>query len=187
MTTEEKAKAYDEALKVIKGNLEAINEITGAGTEAVNIQAIKNCFYKAFPELKESEDERIRKEMINFLKSEKAFRTIDLSISERWIAWLETQPAEWSEEDEAKLIWLCRIIHSHRLHGLLSLKEESELGKWIDKWINHEPQHEKKWRKEDAVFLNEIIDFFENKTVKLQHDLDMYAHWLKSLPERFNL
>lgn len=43
------------------------------------------------------------------------------------------------------------------------------------------------WSENDTVFLNEIIDFFENKTVKLQHDLDMYAHWLKSLPERFVL
>ena len=38
------------------------------------------------------------------------------------------------------------------------------------------------WSKNDTVFLNEIIDFFENKTVRLQHDLEMYAHWLKSLP-----
>ena len=43
------------------------------------------------------------------------------------------------------------------------------------------------WSKNDTVFLKEIIDYFENKTVRLQHDLDMYAHWLKSLPERFNL
>ena len=43
------------------------------------------------------------------------------------------------------------------------------------------------WSKNDTVFLNEITDFFENKTVRLQHDLDMYAHWLKSLPERFVL
>lgn len=42
------------------------------------------------------------------------------------------------------------------------------------------------WSENDTVFLNEITDFFENKTVRLQHDLDMYAHWLKSLPERFN-
>lgn len=43
------------------------------------------------------------------------------------------------------------------------------------------------WSKNDTVFLNEITDFFENKTIRLQHDIDMYAHWLKSLPDRFNL
>ena len=50
-----------------------------------------------------------------------------------------------------------------------------------------EEQKHVEWSKNDTAFLNEIIDFFENKTVRLQHDLDMYAHWLKSLPERFNL
>lgn len=43
------------------------------------------------------------------------------------------------------------------------------------------------WSKNDTAFLNEITDFFENRTVRLQHDVEMYAHWLKSLPERFNL
>ena len=42
-------------------------------------------------EKNESEDERIRKEMIDFLKSEKAFRTIDLPKSEAWVAYLERQ------------------------------------------------------------------------------------------------
>ena len=59
--------------------------------------------------------------------------------------WLKSLPErfnlqpkqKWSEEDEDHLKWLCNIIHNFRLHGGLSLKEESELGKWIDKWINH--------------------------------------------------
>ena len=54
----------------------------------------------------------------------------------------------------------------------------------IDASMDEKPAE---WSKNDTVFLNEITDFFENKTVKLQHDLDMYAHWLKSLPERFTL
>jgi hypothetical protein len=63
-------------------------------------------------------------------------------------------------------------------------------GEWqkFDNWL--EKQKEQKpaeWSKNDAAFLNEITDFFESKTVILQHDLDMYVHWLKSLPERFVL
>ena len=53
--------------------------------------------------------------------------------------------------------------------------------------FNKKEQKPAEWSKNDTVFLEEITDFFENKTVRLQHDLDMYAHWLKSLPERFNL
>ena len=57
------------------------------------------------------------------------------------------------------------------------------------KYDNPEMEEQKltEWSKNDTVFLNEITDFFENKTVRLQHDIDMYAHWLKSLPERFVL
>ena len=54
------------------------------------------------------------------------------------------------------------------------------------KYGQHIEQKSAEWSKNDTVFLNEITDFFENKTGRLQHDLDMYAHWLKSLPERFN-
>ena len=66
MTKEEKARRYDEAIKVIKDNLDALNEITETGAEVVNIQSIKNCFYKAFPEIKKSEDERIRNWLIGY-------------------------------------------------------------------------------------------------------------------------
>ncbi len=37
------------------------------------------------------------------------------------------------------------------------------------------------WSEDDEKMLDEIIDFFENGTVKLQHDLSLYASWLKSL------
>lgn len=40
------------------------------------------------------------------------------------------------------------------------------------------------WSEEDEKLLNEIIDFFENGTVRLQHDLSLYAFWLKSLKDR---
>lgn len=58
LSIEQKAKAYDEAIKVIKDNLDALNEITETGAEVVNIQSIKICFYRAFPKLKESEEEQ---------------------------------------------------------------------------------------------------------------------------------
>lgn len=54
LTIEQKAEAYDKAIKAIKDNLDALNEIIETGAEVVNIQAIKNCFYRAFPELKEN-------------------------------------------------------------------------------------------------------------------------------------
>ena len=38
----------------------------------------------------------------------------------------------------------------------------------------------KEWTTNDATTLNELIDFLENGTVKLQHDLTLYANWLKT-------
>lgn len=92
MTQEEKAKAYDEAVKLIKDNLDALNKIAGTGAFVVNIQSIRNCFYRAFPELNESEDERIRKALVDALNKnlgngiEKYGTTLSAAL-----AWLEKQ------------------------------------------------------------------------------------------------
>jgi hypothetical protein len=90
LSIEEKAKAYDEALKVIKDNLDALNKIAETGTKTVNIQPIKNCFCRAFPELKESEDEKIRKWLISQLKIKSDDTNSDLNIMiNKAISWLE--------------------------------------------------------------------------------------------------
>ena len=103
MTQEEKAKRYDEATKVIKNNLDALNEITETGAEVVNIQSIKNCFYRAFPELKESEDERIRKALIKLFKTENfnGYVTLDGIDIEDVLAWLEKR----DEQPKKVSIW----------------------------------------------------------------------------------
>ncbi len=96
---------YKEALEIIKGNLGALNEIAETGAEVVNIQSIKNCFYRAFPEIKESVDEKIRKALFEYFKKRKDEGDMD----ETWygipyddiLAWLENQKKlNWSTEDE---------------------------------------------------------------------------------------
>lgn len=78
MTQEEKAKRYDEAIERAR----ALNN-----GEVVNIKiGTTTCEY-IFPELKESEDERIRKELIDFVKS----RLAGFPECGRFIAWLEKQ------------------------------------------------------------------------------------------------
>ena len=76
MTQEEKAKAYDIALDKIK-------MLLGTG----NSCSREELMY-VFPELKESEDERIRKEIISYLKTRKGYTE---AIKDPWIAWLEKQ------------------------------------------------------------------------------------------------
>ena len=95
--------------------------------------SVRTALETVFPELKESEDERIRKGLIRFHKS-----TIDVDgiKGEDIIAWLEKQ------------------------EGCEHIKKE--------------------WTTSDAVTLKELIDFLENGTAKLQHDLTRYANWLKT-------
>ena len=78
MTTEEKAKAYDGALERAKKAYNAIPpESRGA----------RKIIEDAFPELRESEDERIRKELISQVEKSK-HHPADKA---RWIAYLEKQ------------------------------------------------------------------------------------------------
>lgn len=109
MTIEEKAQAYDEALKRAK------NYCEGHHTD-VNPQAAMEY---VFPELKESEDERIRKELIEFVNNN------TLSVDERhyrWIDWLKKQGQQkpaWSEEDE-----------DMRQKLLFLMEEENSIDSW---------------------------------------------------------
>lgn len=91
LTIEQKARAYDNAIKVIKDNLDALNEITETGANIVNIQSIINCFHRAFPELAKSEDERI-KENIKKVLANTDFKKLGIEYSfYDMIAWLEKQ------------------------------------------------------------------------------------------------
>lgn len=115
-----------------------------------------------FPELKESEDERIRKSIIKFLidVNNGAYTKSELEIAS-WIAWLEKQEGcECIKKD-----WLEHIKQSWYKEGFID-------GKYSD-------GTSKEWTKNDAATLKELIDFLENGTAKLQHDLTRYANWLK--------
>lgn len=77
--------------------------------EAMKVAA--EALKEAYPELAESEDEKIRKALIEVFKKklERGFEWVEYGIPNRSVLdWLEKQkeqkPAEWSEEDE-KLFW----------------------------------------------------------------------------------
>jgi hypothetical protein len=90
LSIEEKAKAYDEAkLRMSRAfnsnrcSIDFMNEI--------------------FPELKENEDERIRKELITQCRNTRCVTEEGAERIAKWIAWLEKQGEQkpaWSEEDE---------------------------------------------------------------------------------------
>ncbi len=77
MTIEEKAKAYDEVLERGRKLKKTCDSTAVIGW----------CEYLV-PELKESEDEKIRKEIISYIKSS------GVVTNKQWIAWLEKQGKE---------------------------------------------------------------------------------------------
>ena len=112
---------------------------------------------KLFPELRETEDEKIRKEIMQLIQ---CMHDADPR-KERWIAWLEKQKGcEYIKKD-----WLEHIKQSWYKEGFIDGKYSGGTSK--------------EWTINDTTTLNELIDFLENGTAKLQHDLTRYANWLK--------
>lgn len=81
MTTEQKAKAYDEALELMRDCVPDEDGLVHVRPSDI------------FSELRESEDERIRKEIIAILqyKYEKFSKDPKYCNAPQWIAWLEKQ------------------------------------------------------------------------------------------------
>ena len=88
-TIEEKAKAYDEALERARQKIDA-----GLLTE--------DDLSYIFPEFRESEDERIRKELLDFVRSFWAEHKEKLPQVNRWVTYLEKQK---KQEPEIKYVY----------------------------------------------------------------------------------
>lgn len=84
-----------------------INAIDVVRQMVADGQASQEVAEKYFPELKEREDDKIRKALISILKTdfEKDTTIYDISVGDI-IAWLEKQgekPTEWSEKDKCMI------------------------------------------------------------------------------------
>ncbi len=96
MTQEEKAKRYDEAIKKAKSKIKNDKDHVLYEDDIIEI----------FPELKESEDEMIRKALIDGFKRYDDGGLFNGCLVREILAWLEKQGKQkptWSEEDETRL------------------------------------------------------------------------------------
>lgn len=160
---EEKAKAYDEVIEKLRDFYRDYDTVSG-------LIDVKEELANLIPELAESKDERVRKAIINVFATHKDYEVFFGASVKDILAWLEKQG-----EQKGTLCDTCRKAQpSH------SYQDITALGRCA---VEHE-QKPTEWSKEDKVMLDEIIDFFENGTVKLQHDLSLYASWLKSIKDR---
>lgn len=143
LSIEEKAKAYDKALeraKVWKEKSEMPKDKQGILDDI-------------FPELAESEDDRIRKELIKFVK-------VNIADEERYIAWLEKQG-----EKKSVTIDIDKMVskYSHTKDGDFGLPVMCQLRSYrqgindaLKLSLNIEKQGEQKldeWSEEDESYL----------------------------------
>jgi len=92
LTIEQKAKAYDEALERARKELHICGSIDCDATRQI---------FRFFPELKESEDEKIRKSLLEYLHTLPNHYAHNGVCAPEWIAWLEEQvPVHLSHDDE---------------------------------------------------------------------------------------
>ena len=103
MTTAEKARAYDEAIRKLRGMMPNWERLSYNGKTF-----LQDLIY-IIPELAESEDEKVRKELIKHLKELSDWKEDEVipvknpSYYRQWASWLEKQkPIEWSEEDDSR-------------------------------------------------------------------------------------
>ena len=177
MTQEEKAKAYDEALeraKKVKHDIENI----GCAMAPDMLEVI-------FPELCESEDERIRKDIIAFIKAVACKTAISEEREGKWIVYLEKQkeqkPAE--KQDYSGLSELERAIH----RGFLAAGVKNVPVPIIKETAKESlAQMKPVWSEEDEIKLKLCEDSFrvpQTRQHLIQQGLtpgDMVS-WLKSL------
>ena len=81
-----------------------------------------------FPELKESEDERIRKEIIEFLIHTNKYGSNEKC--EVWLAWLEKQ--KWSEDDELMLTSFANLVDKMYYGGTINKTGRDKGIDWLE-------------------------------------------------------
>lgn len=178
LSIEEKAKRYDEAIEKAEKwhNAPNIDKIPTFGNKIIE---------DIFPELKMSEDERIRKATIEFVRQNNSFNcTLGIS-KEQVIAWIEKQgelkPIE--RDTEIHDLWVY-IREWNDKFGRLPV-DEDELASCIDYVMKRQKTADKveqkpSWSEEDNKMLDSIIDCLDGTGLLDFDQID----WLKSIKHK---
>ncbi len=198
MDTEQKAKAYDEALKVAR----YIHDVTPSSSIAIAVCE------QIFPEFKkESEDERIWKALIDYFRRNPNGQLLNEFSNREVFAWFgkqaEQKPAKtvkWSPQEESCICQLESLVkeqwrQAECVHNSVNIKKMSELMFFL-KTLN--PNKKPAWSEEDEKKRSLLIKILEvnhpNAYFKVNpvNTLNMEAmyvgelvDWLKSLKDRY--
>ena len=198
-TIEEKAKAYDEAIEELRGLLEGIHE--------EKCEIMEEDIIKIFPELKESEDETIRKALIEMVHDTTGDELwVDYGIhKEETLAWLEKQGEQKTEVKyvytkfqigdtivEIKPNGYCQPVRVKYIgDGAYSCESDDGKRSLSFPIINQDDyelvEQKHAWSEEDEKKLNYLIALLQNSTmtnVALSATNEGIEDFLKSLKNR---
>ena len=152
-----------------------------------------------FPELKESEDEKISKKVVDVLKlnikgaesqmqaSRGVDRTFEVYACNKVIAWLEKQgeqkSIEWSKEDRETIDYLIDYLESE-LDSSYTKEDKEEFTKEIELLKSLRPQSTWKPTEQQMKVLNEVINFAADHGTMRWNDYIYKV--LKGLREQLN-
>lgn len=190
LSLEEKARAYDKALESMR------DFITYVPVDDV----ARNYILSTFPELKESEDEEIRKDVLAFIRREG--QHIDKYKWHKWIAWLEKQGENSIYKVPSKevilAIWDLGNEWKELTNGIISTEQGTQLDYIQKHWCEseyylREMQSEHKpadnveakpaeWSEEDWVYMRALTDTLKGETTCFTNK--DFINWFESLKQR---
>ena len=188
LSIEKKAKRYDKAIERVEGLIDFCSD-----------SELKTLEY-VFPELKESEDDKIRKEIINYFKCQSREEPSRKDTHNKWIAWLEKQGEQksaWSENDSPYYDDICEIL-INLLHSETADVNKDAVQKDLDWFISLRPQPKQKnnddyitpskkffqWIYDRLVYVhkeNPDIDYMRSFKERIENlSFDETPHWKPS-------
>lgn len=128
-----------------------------------------------FPELCESDDEKIRKKIIDYFRGSVGLGVAIGGVSVKDIvSWLEKQceqkPVEWSEEDEKYFNILISLINNPSSDGIFDYHQinKSAFNNWLK---SLKDRYTWKPSEEQIHHLSYAVDCFDVKHTKVTHDV----------------
>ena len=130
----------------------------------------KGIYEAIFPQLKESEDERIRKELIKFFSEisvcESEFNKWSNCDVKKWIAWLEKQgERKWSDKDEEMLKEIISVLEGNNVHTTKMLYEYANWLKSIKPQNHWKPTKEQLEEMSYAIYRADCYGSEENVNI----------------------
>ena len=132
-----------------------------------------------FPELRESEDEKIRKEIVDFITSSNKYGTNERC--EAWLNWLEKQGKESITIDASPVASYDNVMISDIKNNK---KQDGKPQRMISAEAKEALYNKPAWSEEDKAKINRIVTCLENLNVADNDILLKDIDWLKSFKER---